>query len=93
MPIRPFERSHVFGRMPQSHCQAQHSEQGWARPADRRALSPRGLQAYALLAAAHGAIDAYVCGQDWKPYEGSQTTGRTISRQAITAQVGAFNRE
>ncbi len=54
-----------------------------------------GLQAYALLAAAHGAIDAYahVCGQDWKPYEGSQTTGRTISRQAITAQVGAFNRE
>ena len=49
-----------------------------------------GLQAYALLAAAHGAIDAYaqVCGQDWKPYEGM--AGATLSRQALSHQVGAF---
>ena len=50
-----------------------------------------GLQAYALLAAAHGAIDAYaqVCGQDWKPYEGM--AGATLSRQALSYQVGAFS--
>lgn len=54
-----------------------------------------GLQAYALLAAAHGAVDAYahVCGRDWKPYEGSQTPGRAIGRQAITLQAGAFARD
>jgi len=43
-----------------------------------------GLQAYALLAAAHGAVDAYayVCGSDWKPYEGMG--GQAVSRQAIS---------
>jgi len=52
-----------------------------------------GLQAYALLAAAHGAVDAYahVCGSDWKPYEGM--AGKTVSHQAITTQVSAFNRD
>jgi len=54
-----------------------------------------GLQAYALLAAAEGAVDAYahVCGRDWKPYEGSQTPGRAIGRQAITLQADAFTRD
>jgi len=51
-----------------------------------------GLQAYALLAAAHGAVDAYahVCGSDWKPYEGMG--GQAVSRQAISLQAGAFDR-
>ena len=54
-----------------------------------------GLQAYALLAAAEGAVDAYahVCGRDWKPYEGSQAPGRAIGRQAITLQADAFTRD
>jgi len=54
-----------------------------------------GLQAYALLAAAEGAVDAYahVCGRDWKPYEGNQTPGRAIGRQAITLQADAFTRD
>ncbi len=54
-----------------------------------------GLQAYALLAAAEGAVDAYahVCGRDWKPYEGSQTPDRAIGRQAITLQADAFTRD
>ena len=49
-----------------------------------------GLQAYALLAAAEGAVDAYahVCGSDWKPYEGMG--GASLSRQALSAQVDAF---
>ena len=53
-----------------------------------------GLQAYALLAAAHGAVDAYahVCGQDWKPYEGMQAPAQHITRQAAAAQASAFDR-
>ncbi len=54
-----------------------------------------GLQAYALLAAAHGAIDAYahVCGQNWKPYEGMGGSAQALTRQALTIRASAFNRE
>lgn len=55
-----------------------------------------GLQAYALLAAAHGAVDAYahVCGSDWKPYEGNGGgSGQAIGRRAITLQASAFTRD
>ena len=55
-----------------------------------------GLQAYALLAAAHGAVDAYahVCGRDWKPYEGSGGgSGQSLGRRALALQASAFNRE
>ena len=55
-----------------------------------------GLQAYALLAAAHGAVDAYahVCGRDWKPYEGSTgNQGQAIGRRALTLQASAFTRD
>lgn len=54
-----------------------------------------GLQAYALLAAAHGAVDAYaqVCGQDWKPYEGTQAPAQHVTRQAAAAQASAFDRD
>ncbi|MEJ7715984.1 MAG: hypothetical protein WKF40_09925 [Thermoleophilaceae bacterium] len=39
----------------------------------REFAAQMALQAYALLAAAEGAVDAYaqVTGSDWKPYEGS----------------------
>lgn len=55
-----------------------------------------GLQAYALLAAAHGAVDAYahVCGRDWKPYEGSTGgAAQALGRRAITLQASAFSRD
>jgi len=54
-----------------------------------------GLQAYALLAAAHGAVDAYahVCGQDWKPYEGMQPASQAITRKAIAIRASAFSKE
>lgn len=54
-----------------------------------------GLQAYALLAAAHGAVDAYahICGQDWKPYEGMQAPAQHVTRKAAAAQASAFDRE
>ena len=54
-----------------------------------------GLQAYALLAAAEGAKDAYaaICGQDWKPYVGNQAAARGVERQAAAVQAAAFDRE
>lgn len=54
-----------------------------------------GLQSYALLAAAHGAIDAYahVTGQDWKPYEGMQAPSQGVSRQAFAIRAAAFDKE
>ncbi len=55
-----------------------------------------GLQAYALLAAAHGAVDAYahVCGRDWKPYEGNTGgSGQALGRRTITLQASAFSRD
>ncbi len=54
-----------------------------------------GLQAYAMLAAAEGAVDAYaeVCGRDWKPYEGNQAPSQGITRKAIKMQASAFNRD
>jgi hypothetical protein len=50
-----------------------------------------GLAAFALLAAAEGAVHAYaeVTGDDWKPYEASAPAG-TVSRQAAAAAMDAF---
>lgn len=54
-----------------------------------------GLQAYALLAAAHGALDAYEhhAGKEWKPYEGTATPMQQVARQAIALRAGAFDRD
>jgi hypothetical protein len=54
-----------------------------------------GLQAYALLAAAQGAVDAYahVVGKDWKPYEGMTTPSRAVSTRSLALQAGAFSKE
>jgi hypothetical protein len=50
-----------------------------------------GLAAYALLAAAEGAVNAYaaVTGDDWKPYEASAPVGN-VNRQARAAAMDAF---
>ncbi len=54
-----------------------------------------GLQAYALLAAAQGAVDAYahVVGKDWKPYEGMAAPSRAVSTRSLALQAGAFTKE
>jgi hypothetical protein len=51
-----------------------------------------GLQAYALLASAQGAVDAFahVTGSDWKPYQQSQPADRNVTRQAAQAELDAF---
>jgi len=71
---------------------------GTANKAERACMfaAEVGLQAFALLAAAHGAVDAYahVIGKDWKPYDRTQTPpGKTVTRQAITIRATAFNRD
>ena len=53
------------------------------------------VQAYAALAAAHGAKDAYaeITGQDWKPYVGNAQPGRSTDARAAAAQLAAFDRD
>jgi hypothetical protein len=56
----------------------------------RQFAADMAMQAYALLAAAHGAIDAFkdLTGECWKPYEAPAETG--IVKKAAAAQIGAF---
>ena len=50
------------------------------------------MQAYALLAAAEGAIAAYaeITGEDWKPYLAPVQGPATVERKSVAAQMGAF---
>jgi len=67
---------------------------GTANRADRARefAAQLALQAYALLAAAAGAVDAYaqVVGSDWKPYVGNSRPAKEVSRQAAVAQMAAL---
>ena len=58
----------------------------------REFAAQMALQAYALLAAAEGAVDAYaqVTGNDWKPYEGQARLAMAVDRQAAAAQMAAL---
>ena len=51
-----------------------------------------GLTAYALLAAAEGAVHAYaaITGDEWKPYEGPSVPAGNVSRQAAAAELDAL---
>jgi hypothetical protein len=50
------------------------------------------MQAYALLAAAEGAIAAYkdITGEDWKPYQAPVEGPATVERKAASVQMSAF---
>jgi hypothetical protein len=52
-----------------------------------------GLQAYALLAAAQGAVDAFaaVTGGEWKPYQRTETNDQNVDRKAAQAELDAFD--
>ncbi len=52
-----------------------------------------GLQSYALLAAAQGAVDAFasVTGGDWKPYQRNDTNDQNVDRKAAQAELDAFD--
>jgi len=51
-----------------------------------------GLQAFALMATAEGAVSAYaqITGDEWKPYEPPAALSASTSRQSAAAQIGAF---
>jgi len=53
-----------------------------------------GLQAFALMAAAEGAISAYahITGEDWKPYEAPAAPSGNVSTKSAEAQMAAFGR-
>jgi hypothetical protein len=57
----------------------------------REFAADMAMQAYALLAAAHGAVNAYkeITGDDWRAYE-ARTETATVEKRATTAQMGAF---
>jgi hypothetical protein len=59
----------------------------------RQFAAELGMQAYALLAAAQGAVDAFaaVTGSDWKPYQQNQTADRDVTRLAAKAEADAFD--
>jgi len=56
----------------------------------RQFAADMAMQAYALLAAADGAVTAFkdITGEDWKPYEAPAETG--VEKKAAAAQIGAF---
>jgi hypothetical protein len=58
----------------------------------RQFAAEAGLTAYALMAAASGAVDAYthITGESWKPYEPPIAGPATVSRQAAEAEIAAF---
>ena len=67
---------------------------GFESKAERARLfaAEMGLQAFALMAAAEGAIHAYaaVTGEDWKPYEPPSNPASTTARQSAAAELAAF---
>jgi hypothetical protein len=52
-----------------------------------------GLQAYAQLAAAEGAVDAYtaITGESWKAYQAPADNTQALDRQAAAAELSAFD--
>ncbi len=58
----------------------------------RQFAAQAGLTAYALMAAAEGAIHAYaeITGEDWKPYEGQQPAAASVSRKSAAAEMEAL---
>lgn len=51
-----------------------------------------GLKAYALLASATGAVEAFheLTGDKWKPYRKEQPKNRSVSRQSAAEELAAF---
>jgi hypothetical protein len=58
----------------------------------RRFAAEMGLQAYALMAAAEGAVHAYghITGETWKPYEAPVAASSSTSRKSAAEEMAAF---
>jgi hypothetical protein len=58
----------------------------------RQFAAEMGLQAYALMAAAEGAVHAYahITGDEWKPYEAPVAASSSTSNKSAAEQMAAF---
>jgi|SRR5271165_690713 len=58
----------------------------------RRFAAETGLQAYALMAAAEGAVQAYahITGDEWKPYEPPAAAAGSVARKSAAEEMAAF---
>jgi hypothetical protein len=58
----------------------------------RQFAAEMGLQAYALMAAAEGAVHAYahITGEDWKPYEAPVAASSSTGRKSAAEEIAAF---
>jgi hypothetical protein len=67
---------------------------GFESKADRarQFAAAMGLQAYALTAAAEGAVHAYahITGEDWKPYEAPVSVTSSTSRKSAAEEMAAL---
>ena len=67
---------------------------GFESKAERARLfaAEMALQSFALMAAAEGAIAAYVdlTGDEWKPYETPIAPAATVSRKSAAVEMAAF---
>jgi hypothetical protein len=67
---------------------------GFESKAERARLfaAEMALQAFALMAAAEGAISAYaeITGDVWKPYEAPTPPAATVARKSAAAEMAAF---
>jgi hypothetical protein len=67
---------------------------GFDSKADRARLfaAELGLQSYALMAAAEGALAAYaeLTGETWKPYQAAIAPAAGVARKAAAAEMAAF---
>jgi hypothetical protein len=67
---------------------------GFESKAERARLfaAEMGLQAYALMAAAEGAVHAYghITGETWKPYEAPMPATSSTSRKSAAEEMNAF---
>ena len=68
---------------------------GFESKAERARLfaAEMGLQSFALLAAAEGAIAAYadITGEDWKPYEAPVAPAASVARKSAAVEMAAFD--
>lgn len=61
----------------------------------RKFAADVAMQAFALRAAAHGAVNAYaeITGNTWKPYDSNADAAPAISRRAASEELNAFSAE
>jgi hypothetical protein len=67
---------------------------GFESRAERARLfaAEMGLQSFALLAAAEGAVAAYaeITGEEWKPYMAPASPAASVARKSAAAEIAAF---